>query len=213
MTSATAAVFTTPCETALCDGDRTARRDRDRRRRLGAHGGDRPRRRTESTSTSLEARTRLGGRIATGAVAGLSVETGGEFLDAVDSPFSRFLAALGVELETASHEKQPTRGAVVLGGEQVRPSPRALELVAALDAEIERIAAAVDPEAPWESEGAGALDALSIAGFVRDRGGDAEALALVEAIYAIGGSTVPTAVMSLLAMGAKQARRGPPKVA
>lgn len=158
----------------------------------------------------LEARTRLGGRIATGDVAGLSVETGGEFLDAVDSPFSRLLAALGVELEVASHEKAPARGAVVLGGEHVTPSPHALELVAALDAEIERIAGAVDPDAPWESDGAGALDAVSLAGFVEDRGGDVGALALVEAMYAIGGSTVPTAEMSLLAMGAKQARRGPP---
>ena len=34
----------------------------------------------------LEARSRVGGRIATGDVAGLSVETGGEFLDAVDGP-------------------------------------------------------------------------------------------------------------------------------
>jgi monoamine oxidase len=158
----------------------------------------------------LEARMRLGGRVATGDVAGLSVETGGEFLDAVDSPFSRFLASLGVELEVASHEKEPGRGAVVLGGAHVTPSARALELVDALDAAIERIAGEVDPDAPWESERAGALDAVSLAGFVEGEGGDANSLALVEAIYAIGGSTVPTAQMSLLAMGAKQARRGPP---
>ena len=158
----------------------------------------------------LEARSRLGGRIATGDVAGLSVETGGEFLDAIDTPFSRFLAALGVELEVASHEKEPGRGAVVLGGAHVTPSPRALKLVDALDAEIERIAGEVDPDAPWESERAGALDAVSLAGFVEGQGADATTRALVEAMYAIGGSTVPTAQMSLLAMGAKQARRGPP---
>ena len=159
----------------------------------------------------LEARTRLGGRIATADVAGLPVETGGEFLDAVDRPFSRLLAALGVELELASHAKEPLRGALVLGGEQVTPSAGALELVSALDAEIERIAATVDPDAPWESERAGELDALSLAAFVQEQGGDTDALALVEAMYAIGGSTVPTAAMSLLAMGAKQARRGRPE--
>jgi monoamine oxidase len=158
----------------------------------------------------LEARTRLGGRVATGDVAGLSVETGGEFLDAVDGPLSRLLAGLGIELEATSHEKQPARGAVVLGGEHVTPGSRALELVAALDAEIEAVAGAVDPDAPWESEHAGELDSTSLASFVAERGGAADALALVEAIYAVGGSTVPTREMSLLAMGAKQSRRGPP---
>jgi monoamine oxidase len=158
----------------------------------------------------LEARTRLGGRIATADVAGLPVETGGEFLDAVDGPFARLLVTLGIELEVASHEKQPAQGAIVLGGARVTASVRALDLVAALDAEIERIAGSVDPDAPWESEQAGALDAVSLAGFVEHQGGDAQTLALVEAMYAIGGSTVATAEMSLLAMGAKQARRGPP---
>ena len=90
-----------------------------------------------------------------------------------------------------------------------RPPERALELVAALDDEIEAIAATVDPDAPWESEHAGALDATSLAAWVAQRGGDASALALVDAVHAVGGSTVPTAEMSLLAMAAKQARRGP----
>jgi monoamine oxidase len=158
----------------------------------------------------LEARTRLGGRIATADVAGLPVEIGGEFLDAVDGPFARLLVTLGIELEVASHEKQPSQGAIVLGGEHVTASARALELVAALDAEIERIATSVDPDAPWEHEGAGVLDGLSLAGFVEQHGGDVQALALVEAMYAIGGSTMSTTEMSLLAMGAKQALRGPP---
>jgi monoamine oxidase len=156
-----------------------------------------------------EARTRLGGRIATGDVAGLSVETGGEFLDAVDGPLPRLLAALDVELEVARHDKQPERGAVVLGGMRVTPSARALELIASLDAEIEAIAGSLDPDAPWEAEHAGALDAISLAGWLEQQGADAEVLALAEAMYAIGGSTVPTARMSLLAMAAKQARRGP----
>ena len=158
----------------------------------------------------LEARSRLGGRIATGDVAGLPVETGGEFLDAVDGPLARLLAALGVELEATSHEKQPQQGAVVLGGTQITPAARSLELVAALDAEIEAIARAVDPDAPWEAERAGALDSISLAGWAESQGADAGTLALVEAMYAVGGSTVPTSQMSLLAMGAKQARRGPP---
>ena len=105
---------------------------------LAAHGVD---------VRVVEARSRLGGRIATDDVAGLSVETGGEFLDAVDSPFARLLGALDVELEPALHEKQPERGAVVIGGEHVTPSAPALELVAALDAEIERIAGSLDPDA------------------------------------------------------------------
>jgi monoamine oxidase len=159
----------------------------------------------------LEARPRLGGRIATGDVAGLSVELGGEFLDAVDGPLARLLATLGVEREPAQHGKLPARGAVLVAGRHGAPPTRALEQLAALDAEIEAIARAVDPDAPWESERAGALDAMTLAGWVGAQGGDAYALALVEATHAIGGSTVSTAEMSLLAMGAKQARRGPPE--
>jgi monoamine oxidase len=155
----------------------------------------------------LEARPRLGGRIATADVAGLSVETGGEFLDAVDTPFSRLLGALGVELEPAVHGRAADRGAIVLGGRHVTPSD---ELLDALEHEIERIARTLDADAPWEADGAGALDATSLAGWVEQQGGDAETLALVEAVHAVGGSTVPTARMSLLAMAAKQARRGPP---
>jgi monoamine oxidase len=169
---------------------------------LAAHGVD---------VLVVEARGRLGGRIATADVAGLSVETGGEFLDAVDSPFSRLLGKLDIELEQARHDKQPDVGAVVLGGAHVTPSRRALELIAALDAEIETIAGSLDPDAPWEAERADALDATSLAVWLEQHGADAQTLALAEAMYAIGGSTVPTARMSLLAMAAKQARRGPPE--
>jgi monoamine oxidase len=158
----------------------------------------------------VEARARLGGRIATGDVAGLAVEAGGEFLDASDGPLARLLAKLELELEPAVHAKQPERAAVVLGGAHVTPSGHALSLLAALDMEIESIARTLDPEAPWESERAGALDMTSIAGWVEDQGGDAETLTLVEAMHAVGGSTVSTRTMSLLAMAAKQARRGPP---
>ena len=155
----------------------------------------------------VEARPRLGGRIATDDVAGLSVETGGEFLDAGDSAIARLLVELGVEREPGIHVKQPD---TVIRSSHGRPPERALELVAALDDEIEAIAATVDPDAPWESERAGALDATSLAAWVAQRGADANALALVDAVHAVGGSTVPTAEMSLLAMAAKQARRGPP---
>jgi monoamine oxidase len=159
----------------------------------------------------VEARPRLGGRIATDDVAGLSVETGGEFLDAGDSAIARLLAELGVEREPGSHTKQPESGTVVIRSAHGRPPERALELAAALAQEIEAIAAAVDPDAPWESERAGALDATSLAAWVGERGADAYALALIDAKHAVGGSTVPTTDMSLLAMAAKQARRGPPE--
>jgi monoamine oxidase len=158
----------------------------------------------------LEARPELGGRIATGDVAGLSVELGGEFLDDVDGPLARLLATLGVAREPAAHGNVPASGTLLVAGRHEAPPPRATELLDALDAEIETIAGAVDPDAPWESERAGELDATTLAGWVGTHGGDPYALALVEAMHAIGGSTVPTAEMSLLAMGAKQARRGTP---
>jgi monoamine oxidase len=157
----------------------------------------------------LEARDRLGGRIATGDVAGLPVELGGEFLDDVDSDLARLLARLGVEREPTTRDKQPTSGVIVLRGSHWPPSDRALSLAHALDEEIEEIARRVDPFAPWDVDAAIELDRQTLAGWTAAQGGDAEALALVEAMHGVGSSTVPTTEMSLLAMATKQARRGP----
>jgi monoamine oxidase len=157
----------------------------------------------------LEARARLGGRIATGDVGGLPVERGGEFLDDVDGPFPRLLDRLGLQRAPAFHAKQPGGGAVVLGGIVTVPSEQALALAGALDDEIDAIARTLDPDAPWDASDAAVLDAQSLAGFVAAQGGGGEALALVEALHAVGGSTVSTSEMSLLAMAAKQALRGP----
>ncbi|MEO9174661.1 MAG: FAD-dependent oxidoreductase, partial [Gaiellales bacterium] len=111
----------------------------------------------------LEARGRLGGRIATGDVAGLPVELGGEFLDDVESDLSRLLARLGVDREPTARDKQPSSATYVLGGARRPPSDEALSLLEALDGEIEEIAQRVDPLAPWELAGAGALDEQTLA--------------------------------------------------
>lgn len=157
----------------------------------------------------LEARTRLGGRIATGEVGGLAVELGGEFIDAVESDLSRLLARLGVEREVSGRDGHAALGTVVLDGRRAPPAAGDEALLAALDDEIDAIAARLDPERPWELEGAGALDETTLAGWAGRQGARGGALALLEAVYGVGGATVPTAELSLLAMAAKQARRGP----
>lgn len=157
----------------------------------------------------LEARCRLGGRIETGDVAGLAVELGGEFIDEIESDLSRLLSRLGVEREPAEHHAWHDAPGFALEAVHGGPAEQALALADGLDEQIDEIAARVDPDAPWELDGAGALDAQTLAGWVAAQGGGAEALAVVEALHGVGSSTVPTVEMSLLAMAAKQARRGP----
>jgi monoamine oxidase len=157
----------------------------------------------------VEARARLGGRIATGDVGGLAVELGGEFVDAVESDLSRLLERLGVEREASGRDGHAALGTLVLGGRRGAPTASGEALLAALDDEVDAIAARLDPDRPWESEGAGALDETTLAGWAGAQGAGPDELALLEAVHGIGGSTVPTDRMSLLAMAAKQARRGP----
>jgi len=159
-----------------------------------------------------EARPRLGGRIATGLIDGVPYERGGELVDGDDGPFHRLLGRLGVGLVpvAASHRGGLAGTPAHVGGRRFEIDDGTAEMFGALDVALEEVAARLDPERPWEAADAGALDALSLAGWLERAGGTPNQLALAEVCYAVGSSTVPTREMSFLAMAAKQARRGPP---
>ena len=130
----------------------------------------------------LEARGRLGGRVATAAVGGVAVERGGEFLDAApDGALLPLLERLGVATAPASQDGAGHRtgtlgvGLVDVGGirRHGRDLPAAaVDPIAALERDLDDLAARIDPIAPWELDGAGALDATSLADRLAEHGAD-----------------------------------------
>jgi monoamine oxidase len=144
----------------------------------------------------LEAQGRIGGRARRLDVGGLPFDAGCE---ALWETHVRLLA-LAAELGVAVHPGRPWAG-------HGAPSPPLLQ---ALEDEIAALAARIDPEHPDEVEGAAALDARTLGGWLAEHGADEEILALAETRYAIASSTVPIARMSLLAYAAKVAAGATP---
>jgi monoamine oxidase len=144
----------------------------------------------------LEARGRIGGRAWRLEVGGLPFDAGCE---ALWETHVRLLA-LAAELGIAVHAGRPWAGHRV-------PSP---PLLHALEDVIAGLAARIDPAHPDDLEGAAALDARTLGGWLAEHGADEETLALAETRYAVASSTVPIARMSLLAYAAKVAAGATP---
>lgn len=139
----------------------------------------------------LEASSRIGGRAWRLEVSGLPFDAGCE---ALWETHARLLA-LADELDVPVHAGRPWAG-------HGAPSPPVIQ---ALEGEIAAHAARIDPAHPEELEGAAALDAQTLGGWLAEHGADEEALALAETRYAVASSTVPIGEMSLLAYAAKVA--------
>jgi monoamine oxidase len=145
----------------------------------------------------LEARDRVGGRAWRIDVGGLPFDAGCEAVDEAHARLLRLAAELGV----ATWEARPWAA-----HDLDDPPP----VVEALDDEIAALAARIDPARPEEIEGAGRLDAQTLAGWLAERGASEAELATAELRYAIASSTVPIGEMSLLAYAAKQAAGAAP---
>lgn len=139
----------------------------------------------------LEASSRIGGRAWRLEVSGLPFDAGCE---ALWETHARLLA-LADELDVPVHAGRPWAG-------HGAPSPPVIQ---ALEGEIAAHAARIDPAHPEELEGAAALDAQTLGGWLAEHGADEEAFALAETRYAVASSTVPIGEMSLLAYAAKVA--------
>lgn len=145
----------------------------------------------------LEARGRVGGRAWRIDVGGLPFDAGCELLWA---KHGRLLALAG------------EFGVAVLGGrEWSGHAGHATPLLEALREEVATLAARIDPAHPEELDGAGALDAQTLGGWLEERGADAATLAEAETSYAVASSTVPIGEMSLLAYAAKVAAGASPE--
>jgi len=104
-----------------------------------------------------------------------------------------------------------TRLAEPWGGELAPPLDGAdAELFQALSAEVGALAARIDPLHPEELEGAGALDAQTLGGWLGERGASARLLDAAETWYAVASASVPIGATSLLHYAAKQAAGAAP---
>jgi monoamine oxidase len=149
----------------------------------------------------LEARERVGGRAWRIPVGDTTFEAGCEALDHEHHALRRLAGDVGTEVVEAPPwgAKDPPE----LDGED-------LALFGEFEAEIERLASRVDPAHPEDLEDARRLDAQTLSGWLVEHGASQRLLDAVEALIAIGSSTVPTTEMSLLGYAAKLAAGAAP---
>jgi monoamine oxidase len=149
----------------------------------------------------LEARDRVGGRAWRVPVGEVSFDAGCEALDHEHAALRELATELGVRLwEAPPWASEPPGG---LEGADAG-------LFEAFEQEIEALAARVDPDHPEDLDGADALDAQSLAGWLEERGASRTVLDAAEARIAVASSTVPMREMSLLAYAVKLAAGAAP---
>jgi monoamine oxidase len=149
----------------------------------------------------LEARDRVGGRAWRIPVGDASFDAGCEALDREHAALLALAQELGVEAwEAPPWSSDPPGG---LEGEDA-------ELFQEFEREVDALAGRVDPDHPEDVEDAAALDRLSLAGWLEERGASPSVLAAAETWIAVASSTVPTREMSVLAYAVKLAAGAAP---
>lgn len=149
----------------------------------------------------LEARDRVGGRAWRVPVGDAFFDAGCEALDREHAALLALAREIGVEAwEAPPWSSDPPGG---LDGDDA-------DLFREFEREVEALAGRVDPDHPEDVEGAGALDRMSLAGWLEERGASPAVLAAAETWIAVASSTVPTREMSFLAYAVKLAAGAAP---
>jgi monoamine oxidase len=149
----------------------------------------------------LEARDRVGGRAWRLPLADTFFDAGCEALDHEHAALRALANEVGVPTwEAPPWSSEPPED---LEGTDA-------ELFDEFEAEVDGLAARVDPDHPGDLDGAGALDEQSLAGWLEDRQASPSVLEAVENWIAVASSTVPTREMSLLAYAVKLAAGAAP---
>jgi monoamine oxidase len=157
--------------------------------------------RSEVDVRVVEARGRVGGRAWRIPVGDAEFDAGCEALDHEHVALRKLADELGVGVwEAPPWSSDPPEG---LEGADA-------ELFAEFEREVEALSARVDPEHPEDIEGAGELDALTLAGWLEERLASPRVLDAVEEWIAVASSSVSTRRMSLLAYAAKLAAGAAP---
>ena len=151
----------------------------------------------------FEARDRVGGRTASREVAGQSIELGGQWIAPYQTAVRRRLDTLGIGLFPRYRD-----GAGVYVGRDGRPvrydghdapiGDAASASYAAAVAVLDRLASALDPEAPWDHPRADDLDTISFEEWLRREVVDEDARDLLRFFLAGAFMTKPASSFSLL---------------
>ena len=149
----------------------------------------------------VEARGRVGGRAWRVPVGDAEFDAGCEALDHEHVILRKLADELGVGVwEAPPWSSDPPGG---LDGIDA-------DLFAEFEQEVEALAARVDPDHPEDLEGAGELDAQTLAGWLEERQASPRVLEAVEEWIAVASSSVSTKRMSLLAYAVKLAAGAAP---
>lgn len=151
----------------------------------------------------LEARDRVGGRLWTDTVDDVMLELGGQWV----SPDQTALLAMLEELGLDTFERFRDGDSVYVGPDGVRHRFRgeALPVPEATTREMDRLAAlleelsvAMDPDQPWELDGADELDRITFAAWLEAHSDDAEARDNIGMYLGAAMLTKPTYAFSAL---------------
>jgi putrescine oxidase len=151
----------------------------------------------------LEARERVGGRVWNTEVMGQPQELGGQWIAPYQTEVHSLIGELGLELFHAYREGD--RVYLDASGVVHRYEGHDAPLGAAAErsyehaaAELDALAAEIDPEAPWDHPRAAELDAITFEAWLRDEVEDDLARDLLRAYLSGGYMTKPSHTFSLL---------------
>ncbi|MFJ6280697.1 flavin monoamine oxidase family protein [Arthrobacter subterraneus] len=153
--------------------------------------------------TVLEARGRVGGRTHTDTIDGAVLEVGGQWVSPDQTALIGLLDELGLQTYSRYREGESvyigTDGkAVRYTGEMFPVSRRTGAEMARLIEELDRLAAQMDPRAPWEHPQARELDTVSFSTWLRRQSTDEEACNNIGLFVAGGMLTKPAHSFSTL---------------
>ena len=151
----------------------------------------------------LEARDRVGGRTWNTEIGGQANELGGQWVAPYQTAVHETIADLGLELFHAYREGERVYldrdgHAHRYAGHDMPLGAQAERAYADAVAQLDALAATLDPEAPWDHPDAAALDAITFDEWLRREVDDEHARDLLDAFLSGGFMTKPAHTYSLL---------------
>jgi putrescine oxidase len=151
----------------------------------------------------LEARDRVGGRLHTDVIDGAMLEIGGQWVSPDQTALKDTLAELGLETYPRYREGDsvyigPDGTLTRFTGDIFPVRPETEKVMVELIETLDRLVAQVDPDKPWETPDAEALDSISFEQWLRERTDDAEAVDNIALFIAGAMLTKPPHAFSAL---------------
>lgn len=156
----------------------------------------------------LEARDRPGGRTQAAEIGGVTIDLGGEWVDAAHAEIRKLAGDLGIRLHPFERKKENARWYVRGALYSEMPlSDRDAEVYRRMNEAIVEVSAGADLDAPWKNA---PEEDPSIESWLRREGMGDEGVHVIETLVSSCGSTVPLDRMSFYSYAVKVATRGGP---